>query len=272
MCEFCVKHGEGKKWYETSNNYSKELQACGNREKYAKHFFAYAVRDIGTVVPIMDHMKRKMPAIYRFIRQMAAWSRKKEHFGQVLPLEDAERVIDMSRCITRIPCVCRAANRGRRDARYCLMLNFDPVNILDGFSELRTSLEVLEPGRAKELLREFDGEGLIHSVWTFKTPFIGGLCNCDQDCIPYKFQVTTDLLQVMFKSEYLAEINPLSCVGCRSCLKFCQFGAIQYSAVNEKCSVNPFKCYGCGVCRRACKKDAVTLIDRARTQGTEGVW
>ena len=25
MCEFCTKHGEGKKWYEIMENYSREL-------------------------------------------------------------------------------------------------------------------------------------------------------------------------------------------------------------------------------------------------------
>jgi len=33
--------------------------------------------------------------------------RKVEHFGQVLPIEDVERVIDMIDSITRMPCGCR---------------------------------------------------------------------------------------------------------------------------------------------------------------------
>lgn len=272
MCEFCVKHGEGKKWYEVSHNYSKELMAQADRESTVKKFLVTAPRDIAKITPILDRTQRRMPNIYRLIRMMGTWNRKKEHFGQVLPIEDAETVIDMAHCVTRIPCVCRAATRGRRDARYCLLLNFDPQSIFGDFPELRASLEVLTPQRAKELLKEFDENGLVHSVWTFKSPFIGGICNCDQDCIPYKYQVTTDLIQTMFKSEYLGEVSAARCVGCRSCLKLCQFGAVQYSVVNQKCTINPFKCYGCGVCRSACKKDAIVLIDRDKIQGTEGVW
>lgn len=271
MCEFCIKHGEGKKWYEVSQNYSKELMNQGNREEFTKQFFLDSGRNIASMYGRADRAKIRMPSAYRLIRMIGTSWLKKYHFGQVLPLEDAEMTVDLAQCITRIPCMCRAATRGRRNARYCLLYNFDPIKILGDFSEVRASLEVLTPLRAKELLREFDQEGLVHSIWTFKTPFIGGICNCDQDCMAYKVQVATDLVQIMFKAEYVAEIDQVQCVGCRGCLKFCQFGAVQYSALNNKCSVNPLKCYGCGVCRRACQKDAVTLIDRARIPG-EGVW
>ena len=33
-------------------------------------------------------------------------------------------------------------------------------------------------------MREHEKEGLCHTVWTFQTPFIGGICNCDRaDCL-----------------------------------------------------------------------------------------
>jgi hypothetical protein len=41
------------------------------------------------------------------------------------------------------------------------------------------SLETLSKEEALDSIRKLDKEGLVHSVWTFKTPFIGGLCNCD---------------------------------------------------------------------------------------------
>lgn len=53
-------------------------------------------------------------------------------------------------------------------------------------------------------------------MWTFKTPFIAAICNCDHDCMAYRGQVTADLMQVMFKAEYIADIDPAQCTGCRS--------------------------------------------------------
>lgn len=272
MCEFCIRHGEGKKWYEVMGHYSKELMAQNNREQFIKHLLSNIQLNYAVSVPKLDWVKRKMPMAHRFVRKIATWKMKQDHFGQVVPLEDAEMIVDMVNSVTRIPCVCRGATRGSRNARYCLALGIDPMGILGDYPDLRASLEVLSPQQAKELLREFDREGLIHSVWTFKTPYIGGICNCDRDCLAYRTQITADLMQLMFKAEYVACIDQTQCYGCRNCTKVCQFGAIEYSTMNKKASVNPLKCYGCGVCRNSCKKDAITLNDRNTMPELKGVW
>jgi ferredoxin len=261
VCEFCIKHGEGKKWYEVMQNYSKELYAQKNREEYIKLLFKRIRYDVVPGIEKAEKVRAKVPLIYRFMRTIGTWKMKQDHFGQVVPLEDAERIVDMVQSITRLSCACRIATVGRQ-ARYCLALGIDLNRILGDFPDLKASLETLTPQEAKKLLREFDKQGLVHSIWTFKTPFIGGICNCDHDCLAYRMQVTRNLVQVMFKGEYIAEIEPSLCVGCRSCLKMCQFGALEYSVMNDKCIVNPMKCYGCGVCRNACEKKAISLIDK----------
>ena len=187
---------------------------------------------------------------------------KNTHYGQIIPLEDAEKIVEMVQSITRIPCICRSLTAGKNDARYCLLLGIDPSGSIKEWPELEASMEILTPEEAKELLRQFDKSGLVHSVWTFKTPFIGAICNCDGDCLAYNFQVSSELLNLMFKAEYTAQIDSLQCVGCRNCQRLCQFGAVEYSLVNKKCTVNEMKCYGCGVCRSNCKKAAVTLTDK----------
>ncbi len=104
----------------------------------------------------------------------------------------------------------------------------------------------------------------MHSVWTFNTPFIGGLCNCDQDCMAYRMQVGAGLTQVFFPAEYVAGVDWERCSGCKLCRGHCPFGAIRYSASADKCLVDPNLCYGCGVCRAICKKDAIALEPRQR--------
>lgn len=272
MCELCIKHGEGKKWYEVMEHYSKELLAQDNREEFIRDFFSNVQRDSVKNIEMLSRAKIKMPLAHRFMRKIGTWWMKQYHFGQVIPLEDAEMIVDMVQSVTRIPCVCRGATRGRKDARYCMLLGIDPIGVLGDYPDLRANLETLTPQEAKELLKKFDQEGLLHSVWTFKTPFIGGLCNCDHDCLAYRVQVTADLMQIMFKAEYIADIDPAPCVGCRNCQKLCNFGAIEYSSLSGKCRVNSMKCYGCGVCRNACKKEAVTLIEREKLPELGGVW
>ena len=63
----------------------------------------------------------------------------------------------------------------------------------------------------------------------------------------------------MFRGESVAQVDPDLCVGCRECLRLCQFGALTYSAANQKAVVDQRWCYGCGVCRATCKKEAIRL-------------
>lgn len=272
MCEMCIKHGEGKKWYEVMRNYSQELAAQNKSEQFMREFILNFQNNTIKSIGKLDRLKRSNSIAYRFYRKMGTMHMKKIHFGQVVPLEDAEMIVDMVQSISRVPCACRYATTGKLNGRYCLSLGIDPNKILGDYPHLKEQFETLTPEQAKALLREFDQKGLVHSIWTFMTPFIGGICNCDRDCVAYRCQVTADLMQCMFKGEYIADIDPEQCIGCRNCQKICQFGAVEYSVSSHKCYVNPRKCYGCGVCRSACKKEAVTILDKSQLPELAGVW
>jgi ferredoxin len=135
-----------------------------------------------------------------------------------------------------------------------------------------SAFETLTPEQAREAFAEHEHDGLCHTVWTFVAPFIGGVCNCDRsDCLAMRATVTHDL-KVMFRAEYVAEVNKDLCVGCRSCMRVCQFGAIAYSAGAKKAFVDQTDCYGCGICRAACKKDAIALKPREQVLAAAGIW
>ena len=40
MCEFCIKHGEGKKWYLQAKNYSDDLLSDARRRRFIASFFS----------------------------------------------------------------------------------------------------------------------------------------------------------------------------------------------------------------------------------------
>jgi len=59
-------------------------------------------------------------------------------------------------------------------------------------------------------------------------------------------------------SDSIATINPELCKGCRTCLKECANGALDFDDVLKKASVNE-NCVGCGRCLGACNFDAIAF-------------
>ncbi len=260
MCEFCIQHGEGKKWYLDMRNYSRELWAQEGRAEFMTDYGARFEERYTKRVALLDALVNK-PVVGRFFRRMAIRNQKTEHWGQVVPIEDLEQVVDLQDSIVRFPCVCRILTTGHREARYCFGIGVNMAGTLAQYPDA-SSLEVLGREEAKKILRSFDKQGMVHSVWTFKTPYIGAICNCDQDCVAYRLQVKTNLTQVMFRAEYVGLVDWDLCNGCKKCLLNCQFGAIRYSNTMKRATIEMTQCYGCGVCRAVCNKEAITLKPR----------
>lgn len=281
MCEFCHKHGEGKKWYLRAENYSEDLLSDVRRRKFIEDF----VSGPEHLREALEELERldQAPAIVRRAMTWALTNRQKRvHFGQVVPIEDMEHIFGFVNTIVRLPCICRKVTLGK-EKRYCYGLSISPgggefSRLLQGLehSYLKgpdtSEFEVLTKEEALQALREHEREGLCHTVWTFRTPFIGGLCNCARsDCIAMKATVTHDF-PVMFRAEYVAKNDMERCNGCRQCMKVCQFGAIAYSGAEEKTTVDSRRCYGCGICRAACSQGAISLVDRSSVPASANLW
>jgi ferredoxin len=264
MCEFCTEHGEGKEWYLTMKNFSQEMLSQNNRKEHIRAFFQnFEARTAGSL-SMLDKLQ-SLPFVPGIVSRVATSRQKKSHFGQVVPIEDVDKILDQIQSIVRIPCACRSLTTGRKETRFCYGLGIDPSGIVGDFPDYGENLEWLEREDARSAIHKLDKEGLVHSVWTFDTPFIGGLCNCDQDCMAYRMQIGTGMMQVFFPAEYVATVDWDACSGCKLCRGHCPFGAIRYTASNDKCLVDPNLCYGCGICRAICKKDAIRLERRTRT-------
>jgi ferredoxin len=214
-------------------------------------------------------MIRKTP-LMKLAKPILTQRQKQDHFGQIVPMEDVEKIFELVQGAVRLPCVCRRVTTGNMNARYCYGLTMDR-QLMDSLDD-SFSLEILSKEEALESIHKLDKEGLVHSVWTFKTPFIGGLCNCDQDCMAYRITHARRDYPVMFRAEWVAQVSADECNGCRLCMRQCQYGAIRYSSNNKKVVIDPTACYGCGVCRASCNKDAITLHAREMVKGAAGVW
>jgi ferredoxin len=263
VCEFCAQHGEGKAWYLTMKNYSQEFLSQPERREHIVNFFQHFETSLAESLPQLDAVQA-LPFVPDIVTPYLVARQKKSHFGQVVPIEEVDKILDMMDSVVRLPCVCRSLTTGRREVRYCYGLGVDPTGIIGRFPDYGEHFETLTREDARAAIHTLDKEGLVHSVWTFDTPFIGGLCNCDQDCMAYRMQVGTGMMQTFFAAEYVAAVDWDRCSGCKLCRGQCPFGAIRYTATQDKCLVDPALCYGCGICRATCKKDAIRLIPRQR--------
>ncbi len=281
MCQFCHQHGDGKKWYLRAENYAAEMMDDARRREVIRGIFGRPEK-LAADVAGMSRLDSLPGFVRRAISGAVTRRMKRDHFGQVLPLEDVEPIFGFVNSIVRVPCVCRYATLGR-EVGYCYGVTMadggrkfaEAVGVLGEtpfFGPDTSGFETLTAGEALAAFAEHEKEGLCHTVWTFVTPFIGGICNCDRsDCLAMKATVGHGV-KVMWRAEYVAEVNRDECVGCRACLRACQFGAMGYSAADKKAMVEPRACYGCGICRQACGKGAIGLVAREEVAGAKGVW
>jgi ferredoxin len=249
-------------------NYSVELLDQKERRKYAAEFLNGFHKRVPLSVSQLDKIRRT--PLMNLVRPILTRAQKQDHYGQVVPIEDVEKIFGLVAGVVRLPCVCRRVTTGNMNARYCYGLTMDK-SLMEALDD-SFSLELLTKEAALAAIRRLDKEGLVHSVWTFRTPFIGGLCNCDQDCMAYRMTHVRKDYPVMFRAEWVAEVSAEACNGCRLCMRQCQYGAIRYSSNNKKVLVDQTSCYGCGVCRAVCNRDAVRLLPREIVNEAARFW
>jgi len=269
MCEFCHKHGEGKKWYLRAENYSEDLLSDLRRRKFIEEFVGnqeYFRKGLQG----LERLQRVPSYIRAVINPILLKRQKRRHWGQVVPIEEIERIFGFVSSVVRLPCLCRQTTTGK-EQRYCYALSmvpFDESKLIGIVRDLdpayltgphTSGLEKLSKNEALTSLKELEKKGLCHTIWTFLSPFIGAICNCDRsDCIAMRASLRLDY-PMMFPADYVVEINPNLCKGCRMCMHVCQFGAMGYSIANNKVVIEQSKCYGCGICRVSCPENAIML-------------
>jgi len=251
----------------------KEVSGVTNRIEYwdrsmMKNFVMPAITGVPTTEPSLGGFKPTA----QLSEEEAVARKQVVHFGQVIPIEDVYKVIDMVSSITRMPCGCRFKTIGKTDKRYCFGLGFDKTGTLGKYPDAASSLEVLDKEETKKIFHEYDEEGLMHSIWTGVTPCVIGICNCDRDCGAYKSYIEKDGAPSFFRAEYVCRVDWDLCTGCKSCMSQCQFGSQFYSSVFSKVHIDPTRCFGCGICRAACPHDAIELVPREEIPEAANIW
>jgi len=267
MCEFCIRHGDGEKWYLNAANYAESLLTDLAREKYIADFLPHIMARGGRWLKIIDHCRRFVPSLTNRILQRQAEEMKKVHYGQVIPIEDVRSILEIVGQVVRLPCVCRQTLHNLEEPA-CYLLTASPD--LLGFQEIIGrrhealpivgAMESVSTAVALSEMELLEDQGMVHTVWTFITPFVGALCNCDRSgCLG--MQYTGRGLRLFFPGEEVIRVDPASCSACGGCVEICPFNALAPGR-NVTMHVDRSRCHGCGICRRVCPTAALSLVPR----------
>src|SRR5450759_1633851 len=245
MCQFCVQHGDGKRWYLEASTYAYDLDHGLERREYLVGF----VRDFGAsrawTLRNLPRLAKAPQPLRDAGRALFTRTMKKSHFGQPVPIEECEQILDIATSVVRLPCPCRY-HAGTRDDGYCLAITTKPIDALleEAFASYEVGPDVskfqrLTKPEAMALLRRTEEEGLMHSVWTFMTPFLASICTCDVEsgCMAMNLTVTHKA-PIMFKGEYIASVDADECAGCGACVERCPFGAMAIERVSRRALVD----------------------------------
>jgi NAD-dependent dihydropyrimidine dehydrogenase PreA subunit len=289
LCEWCYKHGAGKRWYLNSRNYLEETaQAVGAHEyifELWKHFEKVYLQKIYGISTKGPGYKFSIPVIGRAMHAyINSWFRKEKplkgrnprraegHPGQVVTLNDAMKVLELAEPILRVNCACRRMTRGIEDP-CCLafgalaeMVPKLPRYIPD------SGAEPMHIDEAKEFVAKMDEGGRVHTVWMGPSPYVAALCSCElPECAATRIRTAYDL-QALWKGEYVAKVDLTKCTGCGQCVSRCQFGALSFNDSMSVPFIDQWKCFGCGLCATTCPEGAIEMLDRNNLPALKEVW
>ncbi|MFQ5975108.1 MAG: 4Fe-4S dicluster domain-containing protein [Candidatus Hydrothermarchaeales archaeon] len=241
-------------------NYTKEMGEARLEflEKISGKYFEEWLVD-GT--ELLERFK-DIPLLNKLTVNLMERYEKKLHSGQIIPIEEATKVLELVENPALLPCVCRELVG---DESYTC-LNFGLIPELYEKSNPNSSIEEISTNSAIRRLNKWNKEGLYQLILYYNAPYIATICNCSSlTCTAFKERHVMGTKTTMIKSEFVARINPTLCNGCKICLLRCQFGAIRYDFDREKAFIDIRECYGCGLCKTGCDQKAIDLIDRKFT-------
>lgn len=268
MCEFCTSHGDGGIWYKNAANFATDLLADIKRRRYIEEFFQSTIGHGNLALGRLESLYQKKGRLPARVTDGMVAQAKTEHFGQVLPIEEIEGILQGAASVVRFPCACRWAAE-KKENRCCYGISYGAERWFAGldfswFGDLDVSgFEQVPPAEALAQMRQMEKGGAVHSIWTMVTPFIGAVCNCTpQECLALRSMHIG--VGTVWKAEQVAQVDSLHCDGCGLCQEICPFEAVSamHCAGGDVAQINAGRCYGCGLCRGQCPAGAIRLVDR----------
>lgn len=274
MCQWCVEHGGGKKWYLNTKNYiTKELFDSKKEIQTAADII---FRDTERLLGI--DMKKAFPYLNKPILGKIVGKRVRSTFekreqGQVVPLEEAKAILNNANMAALMPCVCRQSQLGITEAKYCLCFTYLADYGKEWPDFARGGINYISIEEAKEAVERGAHQGYVIGVYGAPIPFVNGICMCEYPiCMMLKCRLDYGLDYVLRKAEFVVNHDIDKCTGCGKCVSKCQFGAIILSRTIGKAWHNIKKCFGCGACMYVCEQNANSLVPREQVPAVKEEW
>ena len=278
MCFYCDQFGDKERgdgyWYLNPDNYARNMY----KKRAPKQGFAGAETGLETGAHAGPSTQDLINAVEN--NDKAEFDRVQDILmagqgAQVVPLDHANKVLELCSPIGLIACLCRKGVRAideRNEMEYtCMGMGVGMLKWERWPERYKGGVKFVNIEEAIEWNEEMDRRGFCHILMMFGAPFIGGFCQCDYpDCGALRNAV--DFGIGTMKSHYLAMVDYDKCNGCGICAQRCQWGALKFEVTSEKPNIDLFKCYGCGLCETGCPRDAIRLVGRETMPALSEVW
>ena len=275
MCFVCEMAGDGRRWYLNPKNYGRQMYKV---RKPGEGF-----SDFGTDPESQGgNLTRKLIEAFNddpeeapdLIRQHNEF-RKRYGASQVITLQEAQEVAELSYPVASMSCICRIHTRAREERNEheysCTGLGVGMLKWERWPERYKGGIHFMNPDEAKAWLEKWNKRGMVHVIMTFGGTYVGGICNCDYpDCGAIRNRVDYGI--GMLKGHYIAKVNYDVCNGCGVCVQRCQFGAIKFEVTTDLTNIDEYKCFGCGLCQTGCPRGAIEMVERASFPALREVW
>lgn len=185
---------------------------------------------------------------------------------EVQPYESATTIIENAQAWGVVDCICRVQKSLIGDpcehpVDVCMIFNQRP-----GAFDETPGIKVLTKEGAYETLQRAADAGLVHSVSNSQDgqTYICNCCTCS--CGILRGMAELGIANVVARSAFVNTVDPEVCVGCESCISYCQFGALSLEPQDPYVQINATSCVGCGVCVPACPDRALSLVRRPESE------
>ena len=92
MCDFRHQHGEGRKWYLNARNYAEDLLSDARRRRFWEKSNNAPQEELFSLFEGFDSRMDRLNRMPGIVRRLLSWRatnrQKKNHYGQVVPIED----------------------------------------------------------------------------------------------------------------------------------------------------------------------------------------
>ncbi len=228
-----------------------EYQYARIDAEFAQLFEDYYTQSFGAALTVEPAFHRVVPVNETVRNDM-----------EVYPYESATAIVENAKAWGVLDCICRVQKSLIGDpcdhpVDVCMMFNQRP-----GVFDNNPKIKALTKEESFETLQRAADAGLVHSVSNSQdgNTYICNCCSCS--CGVMRGMADLGIANVVARSAFVNTVDPEVCVGCESCIEYCQFSALSLEPADPYIQINEIRCVGCGVCVPVCPDGALTLIRR----------